>query len=140
LQNRGGIANARLSARQRAQPDLQESLGRLEIKPEAVRFTVCSTRDLIEDASLDVESWLFQKISEGMNALINEALVIGAGIGKPLGPAQPAARHSHLRDFAGDNGGAVLMAGSRPARHANPSAMAGERLVPHEPADCLASC
>jgi hypothetical protein len=40
-----------------------------------VRYTVCSTRDLLEDASIDLEGWLFQKISEGMNAPINAALV-----------------------------------------------------------------
>ena len=55
-----------------------------------MRFVVCSTRDLIEDASLDVENWLFGKISEGMNALINEALIIGDGVGRPLGLLNPA--------------------------------------------------
>jgi len=77
-----------------AQPDLNEGLGRLEIKPETVRFVVCSTRDLIEDASLDVENWLFQKISEGMNALINEALIIGDWRGSASGPFEPSFRHS----------------------------------------------
>jgi HK97 family phage major capsid protein len=32
---------------------------------------------------------LFQKISEGMSAMINEALVVGDGIGRPLGLLHP---------------------------------------------------
>ena len=59
---------------------MNEGLGTLEIKPETVRFVVCATSDLIEDASFDVETWLYRKISEGMSALINEALVIGDGV------------------------------------------------------------
>jgi hypothetical protein len=61
-----------------------------------VRYTVCSTRDLLEDASIDLEGWLFQKISEGMNALINAALV-GATDALPC-PALPC--RGHQRKFS----------------------------------------
>jgi hypothetical protein len=37
-----------------AQPDLSEGMGRLEIKPETVRFVCCAARDLIDDAAVDV--------------------------------------------------------------------------------------
>jgi HK97 family phage major capsid protein len=45
-------------------PDLNEGLGTLTIKPETIRMVVCATSDLLEDASFDVEAWLFRKISE----------------------------------------------------------------------------
>jgi HK97 family phage major capsid protein len=50
---------------------------------------VCATRDLIEDAAVDVQSWLFDKISTGMSALINEAILIGDGVGRPMGLLNP---------------------------------------------------
>jgi len=68
-----------------AQPDLTENMGELTIKPETVRFVVCATRDLVEDAGFNFENWLFQKIAEGMRATINSALVLGDGIGMPFG-------------------------------------------------------
>jgi HK97 family phage major capsid protein len=67
------------------QPDLSEGMGRLEIKPETVRFVRCAARDLIDDAAVDVQSWVMDKISVGMSALINEAIIIGSGNGQPLG-------------------------------------------------------
>jgi HK97 family phage major capsid protein len=63
----------------------------MEIKPETVRFVVCATSDLLEDASFDVEAWLYRKISEGMRATINAAVLLGDGIGKPLGLLNPNA-------------------------------------------------
>jgi HK97 family phage major capsid protein len=71
------------------QPDLQAGLGELEIKAEAIRFVACATRDLLEDASFNVEQWLFRKISDGMRATINFALIVGDGIGKPMGLLNP---------------------------------------------------
>lgn len=43
----------------------------------------------LEDASFNVDDWLFRKISDGMRATINLALIIGDGIGKPLGLLSP---------------------------------------------------
>jgi HK97 family phage major capsid protein len=73
------------------QPDLSEGLGRLTIKPETIRFVVCATRDLVEDAGFNFENWLYQKISDGMRITINHALCVGDGVGKPLGILNPKA-------------------------------------------------
>jgi HK97 family phage major capsid protein len=67
------------------QPDLQEGLEEMDIKPETLRFVVCVTRDLLEDASINVEQWILRKASEGMGATINAAILLGDGIGKPTG-------------------------------------------------------
>jgi HK97 family phage major capsid protein len=69
------------------QSDLSEGLGTLEIRPETVRFVVCATSDLLEDASFDVEAWLYRKISQGMRATINAAVLLGEG--KPMGLLNP---------------------------------------------------
>lgn len=73
------------------QPDLAEGLGQLEIKPETIRMVACATRDLIEDASMNFESWLFRKIGDGMRATINNSLILGDGVGKPMGLLNPRA-------------------------------------------------
>jgi HK97 family phage major capsid protein len=70
-------------------PELSEGLGEMDIKPETVRFVVCATSDLLEDASFDVEAWLFRKISEGMRATVNAAVLLGDSIGKPMGLLNP---------------------------------------------------
>jgi HK97 family phage major capsid protein len=64
---------------------LAEGLGELEIKPETIRMTVCATRDLIEDASINVENWITQKVSDGMRGTLNNTLILGDGVGKPMG-------------------------------------------------------
>jgi HK97 family phage major capsid protein len=43
----------------------------------------------LEDVSFNVEQWLFQKVSHGMRATINAALIVGDGIGKPMGLLNP---------------------------------------------------
>lgn len=45
---------------------------------------------LQQDAAFDVETWLFRKVSEGMRATINEAPLIGDGVGKPMGLLNPS--------------------------------------------------
>lgn len=70
-------------------PDLQEGLGELEIKPETIRMVVCATRDLIEDASINVENWILGRVSDGMRATINNTLLLGDGAGKPMGILNP---------------------------------------------------
>src|SRR5262245_15227917 len=42
--------------------DIVKGLGELEIKPEALRFIVCTSRDILEDASVDMESWMLRKV------------------------------------------------------------------------------
>jgi hypothetical protein len=71
------------------QPDLNEGLGSLEIKPESLRYTVCATSDLLADASFNVESWILDKVSRGFRATINAAILLGDGIGKPFGLLNP---------------------------------------------------
>jgi HK97 family phage major capsid protein len=70
-------------------PDLAEGLGRLEIKAESLRFVACATSDLLSDASFNVENWLFRKVSDGFADVINAAVVVGDGVGKPMGVLHP---------------------------------------------------
>jgi HK97 family phage major capsid protein len=71
------------------QPDLAEGLGELEIKPESIRMIVCATRDLIEDASINIENWIMNKAADGMRGTINNTLLLGDGVGKPMGLLNP---------------------------------------------------
>jgi len=73
------------------QPDLAEGIGEMEIKPETLRFIVCTTRDLLEDASINVESWILDRVSRGMRTTINNSLILGDGLGKPFGILNPNA-------------------------------------------------
>jgi HK97 family phage major capsid protein len=70
-------------------PDLQEGLGEMDLKPESLRFVVCVTRQLLENASINIEDWILRKVSEGMRATINAAVLLGDGIGKPMGLLNP---------------------------------------------------
>ena len=71
------------------QPDLSEGLGELDIKAETLRYVVCATSDLLQDSVFDVESWLFRRVSECMRATINAAVLLGDGVGKPMGLLNP---------------------------------------------------
>jgi len=66
-------------------------LGELEIKPESLRYTVCATRELLEDASTNVEQWLLDKARRAFGAQIGHAVLAGDGMGKPMGILNPAA-------------------------------------------------
>jgi HK97 family phage major capsid protein len=69
---------------------LKNGLGTLTIKPEPLRFVVCAGSDLLEDASFNVETWLFRKVSRGFQKALNRAIVTGDGIGRPQGILNPA--------------------------------------------------
>lgn len=71
------------------QPDLAEGLGELEIKCESLRHVICAGSDLLQDASFDIESWIFRKAATGFRNTINKAVMIGDGLGKPLGILNP---------------------------------------------------
>jgi HK97 family phage major capsid protein len=71
------------------QPDLAAGLGEIEIKTESLRYTACAGRDLIEDASFNLEQWLLQKVANGFRWTINDALIVGDGLGKPMGLLLP---------------------------------------------------
>jgi len=62
-----------------------EGLGEVEIKPESLRYIVCTSRDLLEDSSVNIEAWLLQKVNRAYRNQISSAVITGDGIGKPLG-------------------------------------------------------
>jgi HK97 family phage major capsid protein len=71
-------------------PTLTEGLGEMEIKAETLRFIVCASRDILEDASVNVEQWMFNKVSWAFRNTISDAILIGDGIGKPQGLLHPS--------------------------------------------------
>jgi HK97 family phage major capsid protein len=73
------------------QPNLQEGLGELEIKPETLRYIVCASRDILEDASVDIESWMLNKVNRAFRRTISSALISGTGVGMPIGILNSAA-------------------------------------------------
>jgi HK97 family phage major capsid protein len=70
-------------------PDLSEGLGELEIKTEPLRHVVCASNDLVSDAAFNIEAWVLQKVSQGFRNAINNAIIAGDGVGKPLGILSP---------------------------------------------------
>jgi len=73
------------------QANLTEGLGELEIKPETLRYIVCATRDILEDASINIEAWMLDKVNRAFRRTISTALISGDGIGKPVGILNPNA-------------------------------------------------
>lgn len=71
--------------------DLAAGLSELEFKPESLRYIICSSRDLIEDAAVDVEAWMIQKVNRAFVNTVSTAVMTGDGIGKPQGILHPAA-------------------------------------------------
>jgi HK97 family phage major capsid protein len=59
--------------------------GMLEIKAESLRVVVCSTTDLLQDASFNVEQWLMRKAARMMRQKLAQAFLYGDGMGKPQG-------------------------------------------------------
>lgn len=70
---------------------LGEGLGEVEIKPEALRYIICTTRELLEDANINIEAWLLNKVNRSFRNHLSMAMLIGDGIGKPLGILTPSA-------------------------------------------------
>jgi HK97 family phage major capsid protein len=66
-------------------------LSELEIKPETLRYLICTSRDILEDASIDIEGWMLGKVARAMRSTISTAVMTGDGIGKPLGILNPSA-------------------------------------------------
>jgi HK97 family phage major capsid protein len=62
-----------------------DGLGEVELKPESLRYIVCTSRDLLEDANVNIESWLLGKVNRAFRNQISSSIVSGDGIGKPLG-------------------------------------------------------
>lgn len=70
---------------------LNEGLGEIEIKPETLRYIICTSRDILEDASIDIESWMIGKVNYAFRNTISTAAISGDGNGKPVGILNPAA-------------------------------------------------
>jgi HK97 family phage major capsid protein len=68
-----------------------EGLSEIKIRPESLRAITCASRDLIEDASVNMEVWLTQKVQRQFRETISNAIMMGDGVGKPLGILNPAA-------------------------------------------------
>jgi HK97 family phage major capsid protein len=66
-------------------------LSELEIKPETLRYIVCTSRDLLEDSSVNIEQWLLGKVNRAFQHTISAAVMTGDGVGKPMGILNPAA-------------------------------------------------
>lgn len=112
-------------------PDLQAGLGELEIKAEPIRFVTCATSDLLQDAAFPVESWLFDRVNTGMSAVINEAILVGDGAGKPLGLLHP--RLGVPRNLGRHAGRSILVARSHNVKISDPGAMASGQRLSDEP-------
>jgi HK97 family phage major capsid protein len=69
---------------------LTEGLSEIELKPEPLRYVACTSRDLLEDASVNIETWLTSKIDRAFRNAISTAIISGDGIGKPLGILNPS--------------------------------------------------
>jgi HK97 family phage major capsid protein len=61
----------------------------MEVKSESLRFIGCATNDLLQDASFPIESWIMRKADLGFRQAISAAILLGDGIGKPLGLLNP---------------------------------------------------
>jgi HK97 family phage major capsid protein len=70
--------------------DLTEGLSERELKPEPLRYIVCCSRDILEDASVNIETWLFNKVSRAFQNTVSRAIMTGDGVGKPQGILHPS--------------------------------------------------
>jgi HK97 family phage major capsid protein len=70
---------------------LTEGLGEVEIKAETLRYLVCASRDILEDAAVNVETWMMQKVQWAFRNTVSDAILAGTGVGMPLGLLNQAA-------------------------------------------------
>jgi len=71
--------------------NLLDGLGEVEIKPDSLRYVLCVNRDLLEDADMDLEGWMLNKVSWAFRNTVSDAVLLGDGQGKPLGFMNPVA-------------------------------------------------
>ena len=74
-------------------PDLTEGLGTMEVRSESLRFVVCVSNELLEDASFPIESWIMRKASAGFRHAISAA-ILARWCGSPTWDAQPECGNS----------------------------------------------
>jgi len=72
------------------QADLS-GLGEMELKPETLRYVFCATRDALEDASINMESFMINLVNQAFRRTISTALISGDGVGRPVGILNPNA-------------------------------------------------
>ena len=112
-------------------PDLQEGLGELEIKPESTRMMVCATENFLEDANVNAEAWIMEKVSQGIRATVNASVACGGWCRKASWNFPSICRNLGPRDSPVNTDGPIFMAGPRPTKVRSPYAMACSRLVPN---------
>jgi HK97 family phage major capsid protein len=71
-------------------PDLQDGLGELEIKVDPLRFIACAGSDLLADAAFNLEAWILRKANDGFRRTLNRAIIMGSGLGMPMGILNPS--------------------------------------------------
>lgn len=54
-----------------------------------MRYIVCATSDLLEDSGFDIETWTLNKVTRAFKNTVSSAVMIGNGVGMPLGILQP---------------------------------------------------
>ena len=72
-------------------PDFTHGLGEMEIKAESLRYIVCVGGDLLQDAAFNIEQWILRKVTDGFRVAISNSIVMGDGLGKPIGFLNPNA-------------------------------------------------
>src|SRR5262249_46106361 len=65
--------------------DIAAGLGQIEIKAEEIRGVVCASRNLLDDAAINLENWLVQKAADGVRRVTSRAIAVGTGMGMPQG-------------------------------------------------------
>lgn len=71
--------------------DFTKGLGQLELRPEELRGLICASRSFLEDAAINIESWLVTKGQQGVRRIASRAIAVGTGVGMPIGILNPAA-------------------------------------------------
>jgi len=115
------------------QPDLLPGLGEMEIKAESLRFIVCVGSDLLQDAAFNIEAWILRKVTDGFRVAISNSIVMGDGLGKPMGFLNPNAGTPIL--VAEHTGGPDHLARFSDAQIRRSRSMARRRGVFHESKD-----
>jgi HK97 family phage major capsid protein len=72
-------------------PFLDKGLGEVEIKADLLRYSLVASRELLEDADVDIEAWMQRKISDAYRRALSQAFMTGDGNQRPIGILNPAA-------------------------------------------------
>jgi len=69
--------------------NLGDGLSEKEIPANTLRYVACVTRDLLEDAGVDVQAWIAAKARDAFQRALERGVMTGDGKGMPLGIANP---------------------------------------------------